>query len=446
MDEAPYTADLDLSAVSARDELCAKLRTVRIRADNPSLRQLEIRTRQEKRPLTKNIAARILNASRFPGKEEMLSFLRACGIQSDLEPWLRAWERVAETEVAVTTVIDRLQLQRELAEYAEEAVEEDNLPMAPPEVDEVRKLRGEFDILRKEQERMSAAITSIQAYLAGRDSSLRPADIPPEKNEIIIKGRYRLIRNLSSGGMGSVWSAQDQLLNRLVALKSLIPYYTPNAPRDLRVRIIREAQAMAKVEHPAIIPIYDVFFENDHPWIVMKYVEGRQLTSLLSSERPMSASEAARIGLPLALGVAAIHEAAVVHRDIKPANVLITEDRSVFLADLGISTSSEDEKLTGAEMLVGTVEFMAPERLNGGNDGPHSDIWSLGLTMYIMYSGTSPFLRDNAPATAYAILHEKLPPLRQGRLADIISRMLEKGPGSRPDAREVARALKEILS
>lgn len=446
MDEAPYTADLDLSAVSARDELCAKLRTVRIRADNPSLRQLEIRTRQEKRPLTKNIAARILNASRFPGKEEMLSFLRACGIQSDLEPWLRAWERVAETEVAVTTVIDRLQLQRELAEYAEEAVEEDNLPMAPPEVDEVRKLRGEFDILRKEQERMSAAITSIQAYLAGRDSSLRPADIPPEKNEIIIKGRYRLIRNLSSGGMGSVWSAQDQLLNRLVALKSLIPYYTPNAPRDLRVRIIREAQAMAKVEHPAIIPIYDVFFENDHPWIVMKYVEGRQLTSLLSSERPMSASEAARIGLPLALGVAAIHEAAVVHRDIKPANVLITEDRSVFLADLGISTSSEDEKLTGAEMLVGTVEFMAPERLNGGNDGPHSDIWSLGLTMYIMYSGTSPFLRDNAPATAYAILHEKLPPLRQGRLADIISRMLEKDPGSRPDAREVAQALKEILS
>lgn len=446
MDEAPYTADLALSAVSARDELCAKLRTVRIRADNPSLRQLEIRTRQEKRPLTKNIAARILNASRFPGKEEMLSFLRACGIQSDLEPWLRAWERVAETEVAVTTVIDRLQLQRELAEYAEEAVEEDNLPMAPPEVDEVRKLRGEFDILRKEQERMSAAITSIQAYLAGRDSSLRPADIPPEKNEIIIKGRYRLIRNLSSGGMGSVWSAQDQLLNRLVALKSLIPYYTPNAPRDLRVRIIREAQAMAKVEHPAIIPIYDVFFENDHPWIVMKYVEGRQLTSLLSSERPMSASEAARIGLPLALGVAAIHEAAVVHRDIKPANVLITEDRSVFLADLGISTSSEDEKLTGAEMLVGTVEFMAPERLNGGNDGPHSDIWSLGLTMYIMYSGTSPFLRDNAPATAYAILHEKLPPLRQGRLADIISRMLEKDPGSRPDAREVAQALKEILS
>src|ERR1700722_890932 len=183
MDEAPYTQDLNLSAVNSREELCAKLRTIRIRADNPSLRQLEVRTRHERRPLTKNIAAQILSGNRFPGREEMLTFLRACGVHADFEPWLRVWERIAESEVTVTKVIDRLQLRRDMEEFQEDAPDGDSSFSVTGETQEVQRLREELNELRREQRRMSAALSSIQAYLASQDPSLPAVSLDPSNEE-----------------------------------------------------------------------------------------------------------------------------------------------------------------------------------------------------------------------------------------------------------------------
>ena len=264
-------------------------------------------------------------------------------------------------------------------------------------------------------------------------------------------GRYHLIRKLGAGGMGSVWLAEDRQLERKVAVKELVP----GSGEDLherRARALREAVALARVRHPAIVSIHDVLTVDDKPWIVMEYIDGRGLDSIITDTAAQGGSlderMIARVGLPVLRGLCAAHEANVVHRDVKPANILVSGGESVFLVDFGIAKIAGDITLTGYRRIMGTPEFLAPERLNGGVVGPSSDLWSLGVTFFYALEGYSPFRRGgelSPEATVAAILYDDPPgPRRQGPLADVILRLLVKDPRRRAGASELATVLQSI--
>jgi len=250
--------------------------------------------------------------------------------------------------------------------------------------------------------------------------------------------------------MGSVWLAEDQLLERSVALKELIQHVNDPDRDERRIRAMREARAMARVHHPAIVRIHDVFVSGADPWIVMEYVSGHSLAEIIASNRRLDEWTIARIGLPVLLGLSAAHRAKVVHRDVKPANILVAEDDSVFLVDFGIAKIAGDMSLTATRTVLGTPEFLAPERLSDRPVGPAADLWSLGVTFFYALEGYSPFLRKGErshEATTSAILYQAPPrPRNRGRLADVILRLLNKDPSQRIDAEELAEILQSIIN
>ena len=267
-------------------------------------------------------------------------------------------------------------------------------------------------------------------------------------------GRYRLVHKLGSGGMGSVWLAHDLQLEREVAVKQLM-HHTDNEDRDeRRVRALREAVAMARVRHPSIVGIHDVLNVKGDPWIVMEYIKGRSLEVIIKESktagRRLEERTIAAIGLPVLRGLCAAHEASVVHRDVKPANILVANDDSVFLVDFGIAKIAGDRSLTAQQKVMGTLEFLAPERLTNEEVGAAADLWSLGVTLFYALEGYSPF-RPNGElspeAIVAAILSADPPqPLRRGMLADAILRLLHKNPAERAGAGELTTVLQSILS
>jgi hypothetical protein len=265
----------------------------------------------------------------------------------------------------------------------------------------------------------------------------------------VLSGRYQLVRQLGEGGMGSVWLAQDRLLERPVALKELIQQ-APAAERgERRIRALREARAMARIQHPAIVRIHDVFYYGDDPWLVMEYVKGQSLADIITRRGRLGEQEIARIGLPVLRGLSAAHQAGVVHRDVKPANILVADDGSVFLVDFGIAKIAEDTSLTMTCSVVGTPEFLAPERLSADTPvGPPADLWSLGVTFFFALEGRSPFLRGgerSREATVSAILYESPPrPGNGDMLADLIHRLLDKDWSRRGDIKELEEDLQAI--
>jgi eukaryotic-like serine/threonine-protein kinase len=260
--------------------------------------------------------------------------------------------------------------------------------------------------------------------------------------------RYRLIRKLGHGGMGRVWLADDQLLDRKVALKQLITSDGETTDLDRRRRrVIREARALAKVKHPVVVPIHDLFVVKRDPWIVMQYIKGDSLDKMIDAGTPGERS-IAWIGLQVLDGLAAAHKESIVHRDVKPANILVAADGAIFLIDFGIARSASDPALTGTGIL-GTLEYLAPERLRAGTEvGPPADIWALGATLFYALEGHSPFRRGQPDTQAIltAILWETPTLTRPGPLADITLRMLDKDPAKRADAAEVRRALNRVIA
>jgi tRNA A-37 threonylcarbamoyl transferase component Bud32 len=264
----------------------------------------------------------------------------------------------------------------------------------------------------------------------------------------LLQGRYRLRSRLGEGGMGSVWLADDLLLKRQVALKALVR--DDSAERDRqRARALREAWAMARVKHPSIVRVYDVLTEDGDPWIVMEHIDGRSLADIIRAGR-LSERGIARIGLPVLEGLRAVHAAHVVHRDVKPANILVAGDGAIYLVDFGIARIAGDRPITHADMVIGTPEYIAPERITKGDAGPASDLWSLGVTLFYALEGYSPFRRagDGAEmATALAIVRDPPGvPLRPGPLAAVILRLLDKDPERRATADDLAAVFEEILA
>ncbi|WP_141726945.1 serine/threonine-protein kinase, partial [Streptomyces niveus] len=199
----------------------------------------------------------------------------------------------------------------------------------------------------------------------------------------LLGGRYRLVSRLGHGGMGTVWLAHDEIVDRDVAIKEpRVPEHLREHERDtVHQRMRREASSAARIDHPAVVTMYDVVVEDSKPWIVMELVRGQSLADRLQ-EGTLDPREAARIGLDVLNALNAAHEAGVLHRDVKPDNVLLGRGDRVVLSDFGIAQVEGQQGLTETGAFVGSPEFISPERVLGQRPGPESDLWSLGVVLY----------------------------------------------------------------
>ncbi|MFD7285005.1 serine/threonine-protein kinase [Streptomyces sp. NPDC059863] len=277
-----------------------------------------------------------------------------------------------------------------------------------------------------------------------------PAPAPPAAHSAdpaasrLLGGRYRLVSRLGHGGMGTVWLAHDEVVDREVAIKEpRVPDNVAERDRDrVYVRMRREARAAAKIEHPAVVTMHDVVIEDAKPWIVMELVRGRSLADRLQ-EGTLDPREAARIGLAVLDALTAAHENGVLHRDVKPDNVLLGRGDRVVLSDFGIAQVEGEQGLTETGAFVGSPEFIAPERVLGRQPGPESDLWSLGVVLYAAVEGMSPFRRSNVPATLQAVLsaEPQMPARGAGAFGTLVMGLLRKDPAARPDAAEIRAVL-----
>ncbi|MCP3802638.1 serine/threonine protein kinase [Allokutzneria sp. A3M-2-11 16] len=255
----------------------------------------------------------------------------------------------------------------------------------------------------------------------------------------VVGGRYRLVAELGSGGFGRVWRAHDETLGVDVAIKEMrMPSGLSQVEQDERLaRAVREARNAARLRnHENIVAIYDAVTDDDRPWIVMELVQGRTLAEHVAAHGPLSTDMAAKLAKALLSAVEAAHREGLVHRDIKPANVMLTDSGRVLLTDFGTAVHHSDTALTATGMFIGSLEYLAPERLR--TDGlPASDLFSVGVALYQAVEGVSPFRRDSPEATLAALLLGEVPaPSRAGGLTELITRLLDKDPDTRPTVPE----------
>ncbi|MEU1090978.1 protein kinase [Streptomyces sp. NPDC005892] len=265
----------------------------------------------------------------------------------------------------------------------------------------------------------------------------------------MLAGRYRLVDVLGRGGMGKVWRAEDQLLHRTVAVKELTAgLYVAEADRVvLHARTRKEARAAARISHPGVVTVHDVLDHDDRPWIVMQFVDGPSLADSAKENGEVTPHEAARIGLGVLGALGAAHAAGVLHRDVKPGNVLLARDGQILLTDFGIAAIEGDSTITRTGELIGSIDYLAPERVQGHDPGPASDLWSLGATLYAAIDGRSPFRRSSPIATMQAVVtDEPSIPASAGTLGPVIAALLCKDPAGRPSAAETERMLRSVLT
>ncbi|WP_314415279.1 serine/threonine-protein kinase [Streptomyces kroppenstedtii] len=268
-------------------------------------------------------------------------------------------------------------------------------------------------------------------------------------SERVIAGRYRLLSPLGEGGMGTVWRARDEVLHREVAVKEVrAPGGLPGPDVErMYARLEREAWAAARVSNRNVVTVYDVAMEDGRPWIVMELIRGIALSDALDAEGPLPPQRAAHIGAEVLAALRAAHEAGVLHRDVKPGNVLLSNDGRIVLTDFGIATVEGSSALTMTGEVIGSPEFLAPERALGRTPGPESDLWSLGVLLYAAVEGNSPFRQNTPLSTLRAVVDEELPPpLRAGPLAPVIEGLLRKDPAERMSAEDAERDLRLVAS
>lgn len=261
-------------------------------------------------------------------------------------------------------------------------------------------------------------------------------------------GPYRLIRLLGAGGMGEVFLAQDERLDRKVAIKRLRA--SSAVPAQHRERFRREARIAARLKHPAIVQIHDVVRDGESDCIVMEYVEGEDLRRRIDAA-PLTLHEALTIGRQISQAMAEAHDQGIIHRDLKSENILVNQAGEVKITDFGIAKDLRDETLTADGHVLGTYRAMSPEQALGRPLDHRSDLFSFGVLLYEALTGTSPFRAETPFLTLQLVVHGELPPLRRLQpalpeaLAALIEQLLQKDPLLRPrDFHEVADALAEI--
>ena len=265
---------------------------------------------------------------------------------------------------------------------------------------------------------------------------------------VLIAGRYRLLESIGSGGMGHVWLARDEMLHRDVAVKEVRPPgWLSEAERDeLRRRTLREARTAARLSHPNVVRIYDVVFADGTPWIVMEHVRSRSLHEVVETGGPLPPARVAAIGLALLDALCAAHARGVLHRDVKPHNVLVGDDGRVVLTDFGLATVDGDSAVTRAGMVMGSPQYVAPERAADGTSTVEADLWSLGATLYAAVEGRSPYQRRTTLATLTALATEPPDPVRlAGPLRPVLLGLLRRDPRQRLGADEVDRLLRRVV-
>jgi Protein kinase domain len=243
--------------------------------------------------------------------------------------------------------------------------------------------------------------------------------------------------------MGLVYRARQQRPDRTVAIKVIAPELAANA--DFRARFEQESAMAAQIEHPNVIPVYDVGEDDGLLYISMRFVDGVDLGRLLARDGPLESSRAAQLISQVAAALDAAHAHGLVHRDVKPGNILITDGGHVYLTDFGLTRRISDTGgLTATGMFVGTLDYIAPEQIEGRHVDARADIYALGCVVYELLSGTVPFPRDSDVAKLYAHVHDPPPRLPgiPAPLAAAISRAMSKRPADRfASAGDLSRAL-----
>ena len=270
--------------------------------------------------------------------------------------------------------------------------------------------------------------------------------VPMPDAPVLLAGRYRLGESLGRGGMGQVLLARDETLERDVAIKEL---YQPLGGDDAASarRTIREARAAARISHPNVVQVYDVLQLEDRTWIVMEYVRCRSLREEILEQGPLDPYRVARIGLDLLGALRTAHRLGVEHRDVKPANVLLADDGRVLLTDFGIAAVDDDGVISRSDILVGSPQFMAPERAQHGASGPAADLWSLGATLYAAVEGHAPYQRGSTMATLTALTTEEPdPPQQAGAVRPLLDGLLRKDPATRMTAEDAEALARSIIT
>ncbi|WP_129672075.1 Stk1 family PASTA domain-containing Ser/Thr kinase [Candidatus Chloroploca sp. Khr17] len=262
----------------------------------------------------------------------------------------------------------------------------------------------------------------------------------------VLDGRYELEQKIGEGGMARIYLGLDRRLNRRVAIK--IPHRHFLSEKDFLERFRHEAQAAAMLAHPNIVDIYDVGQDGDVHYIVMEYVDGTDLKTLILREGPLPVARAIDLATQIARGLQAAHRAGMIHRDIKPQNVIVTHDGQAHVTDFGVAKSHLSTALTETGISFGTVDYLSPEQAQGRPATAQSDIYALGIVLYEMVTARLPFTGDNAVAVAMKHVSEApVPPRRLNPaippgLEALILRALAKDPAQRPrDAQEFINLL-----
>jgi eukaryotic-like serine/threonine-protein kinase len=260
----------------------------------------------------------------------------------------------------------------------------------------------------------------------------------------LVQERYALENRLGSGGMAEVWRARDQRLNRLVAIKFLPVGFTDHP--EFLVRLFNEARSVAAISDPHVTAVLDYGATDDGPYLVMEYVPGGTLSDLTGE--PMQPERAVEIIKQVAEGAGAAHARGIVHRDIKPGNILLGDDGTLKLADFGIASSGVGANMTGTGVAIGSPHYISPEQAMGQAVTPHADVYSMGVCLYELLTGTLPF--EGANPTAIAISHVEQTPAPPSsvvpgidpHLDALVMRCLDKRADARfADGAELAAAL-----
>lgn len=261
-----------------------------------------------------------------------------------------------------------------------------------------------------------------------------------------LRDRYRLIALVGTGGMGRVWRARDELLDREVAVKEVRgPDALPDLDRaELLRNTVREARAAARLDHPNVIRVFDVVRSAGRSWIVMEYVPSRSLHEVVALDGPLSHQHAARVGLAVLDALDAAHRAGVLHLDVKPHNVLIADDGRVVLTDFGLATIVA-APVGPAEPVLGSPHYVAPERYRYGISSRQADLWSLGATLYTAVEGRPPFSRADVATSLSALLTDAPdPPQHPGPLHAVIAGLLTPDPAQRMTLADARTAMRDL--
>jgi serine/threonine-protein kinase len=263
-------------------------------------------------------------------------------------------------------------------------------------------------------------------------------------------GRYQLIELLGRGGMGEVWRAHDTEIDRVVALKMLLPHFARDPDYETRFR--REARAAARLDDPHIVPIYDVGEIDGRLYVTMRLINGTDLQTLINNG-PLDPGRAVYIIGQIASALHTAHQAGLIHRDVKPSNILLAPNDFAYLIDFGIARATTDTALTSANTTIGTWAYMAPERFRTGESGPSSDIYALACVLYQCLTGNLPFPGDTLEQVA--VSHMMMPPPRPSQelatvpaaMDPVIATGLAKEPAQRfPTTVELAGAAQRALT